>query len=204
MKPFTEDLKFTFDGLTADSICVDAGAHEGNWSYEIWRRYKCKIVALEPMPEYISKAYLRLAGTGALIIPLALHGRSGGSDTFYSHGAMSGPFSDGAPQIVGNIGLPDLMMDLSVPSPTEGHDGARIAVLKLNIEGGEYSVLESILECSTGGKTFASYVDNIIVQPHPIVPDFERRWKAIQEGLAKTHECVFMEKFCWEGWRLKP
>lgn len=185
--PFTESLKFEFPDLTPESICIDAGSHEANWSHEIWSRYKCKIIALEPIPEYIAKTCERLKGTGATIIPLAI-GRHNTVTSFQVHGAMSGPFTEGVSQIVGVISVANLLHHIAAP----------VAVLKLNIEGGEYDVLESIL-----AEGLAGGIDNIIVQPHTCVPDFEARWKKIQERLAETHELVFEEKWCWEGWRLK-
>lgn len=187
MKVFTESLKYEFPDLSSESVVIDAGAHESNWSHAIWEKYGCKIIALEPIPRYIHETFLRLANTGAIIIPLAL-GHHNTVSAFRVHGALTGEFADGQEQIVGVISVGNLLRHIS----------GQIAVLKLNIEGGEFDVLESIL-----AEGLATRIENIIVQPHTCVPDFEARWKAIQEGLAKTHECVWAEPWCWEGWRLK-
>lgn len=185
MKPFTESLKYEFD-LTPESICIDAGSHEGNWSHAIWEKYGCKIIALEPIPRYIHETFLRLENTGAIIIPLAL-GRHNTVSAFRVHGALTGEFADGQEQIVGVISAGNLL----------NHIKGQIAVLKLNIEGGEYDVLEHLLAQDMMGR-----IDNLIVQPHTCVPDFEARWKAIDEGLRRTHELTFFEPWCWSGYSL--
>lgn len=186
MKPFTEALKYEFD-LTPESIVIDAGAHEGNWSHEIWTRYGCKIVALEPIPRYIHETFLRLANTNATIIPMGLGGRSGVT-AFHVHGAMSGEFSDGERQMVGMIGVATLLREIR----------RKIGCIKINIEGGEYELLECVL-----ANGWADQFENIIVQPHSVVQDFEARWKAIDDGLQKTHELVFHESWCWSGYSLR-
>lgn len=186
MKPFTESLKYEFH-LSPDSVVIDAGSHEGNWSHEMWTRYGCKIVALEPIPRYIHETFLRLANTNATIIPMAL-GRHNTVTSFKVHGAMSGAFVEGDEQIVGVLSVGNLLT----------HIVGRIAVLKLNIEGGEFDVLEHIL-----AGDFAPRIDNIIVQPHSCVPDFEARWKSIDEGLQTTHELVWHEHWCWSCYSLR-
>jgi len=188
MKPFTEELKFTFPDLNSESVVIDAGAHEGNWSHEMWTRYGCKIVALEPIPRYIHESFLRLENTNATIIPMAL-GATTRLERFKMHGAMSGLYADGVEQVVGVIGIDHLCHNLTL---------GKVAVLKLNIEGGEFEVLEHILRTEmTHG------FQNIIVQPHTCVPDFEKRWKAIDERLKLTHELVFHEDWCWSGYKLR-
>lgn len=189
MKTFTEADKYEWPGLNELSVVIDAGSHEANWSHEIYQRYRCKIVALEPIPEYVTKTHSRLEGTSAVVIPMALGGWTR-LDSFGVHGAMSGQFaSESHPQVVGVAGIVDLLKLLKIGD---------VDLLKLNIEGGEYEVLEALLQL---GEAFR--FKNIVVQPHTCVSDYAARWKAIQNGLSQTHECIFMEAFCWEGWRLK-
>jgi len=187
MTPFTQELLYQFDGLTLESIVIDAGSHEANWSHRIWEKYGCKIIALEPIPRYIHETFLRLANTNTCLIPMAL-GRWNTVLSFGVHGAMSGQFADGYKQIVGVLDVALLLKDII----------GQVAVLKLNIEGGEYDVLERILEEGLAGR-----ITNIIVQPHTIVPDYEDRWMMIDAGLRETHELVFHEDWCWSGYKLR-
>ena len=194
MKPFTQGLLFEFDGLTPESICVDAGSHEGNWGHEMWSRYKCKIVAFEPLPEYIAKTHERLKGTGAIIMPMALWGGGCSLDAFGVHGAMSGAYSDGGKQLVTKVGIQDLFGILHLVKV----DVDKIGVLKLNVEASEFGILERILENS-----IATRFENIIVQPHNIIPDAESRWKRIDDWLQETHDLVWHADWCWSGYKLR-
>jgi len=58
----------------------------------------------------------------------------------------------------------------------------RIDLMKINIEGGEYDLLEHLLDSA-----FISNIYNIQVQFHDFVPNAESRMNKIQESLSKTH-----------------
>ena len=41
------------------------------------------------------------------------------------------------------------------------------------------------------------------IQFHRCVPDHEKRYLKIREGLLKTHKPTFQENWCWEGFELR-
>ena len=71
-------------------------------------------------------------------------------------------------------------------------------MLKINIEGGEYDLLESILESNIQNK-----IINFQIQFHDFVPNSEIRMKKIQDKLSQTHQITFNYPFVWENWKLK-
>ncbi|TMA87233.1 MAG: FkbM family methyltransferase, partial [Deltaproteobacteria bacterium] len=71
-----------------------------------------------------------------------------------------------------------------------------IALMKINIEGGEYDLLDHLIE--TG---FVSRIDNIQVQFHDFVAEAESRMVRIQERLSQTHAITYQYPFVWENWR---
>ena len=73
----------------------------------------------------------------------------------------------------------------------------RIDLLKLNVEGMEYEILESLLDSGSAAR-FA----NIQVQFHTVAPDWKARYDAIAEGLSKTHEITWRAPWVWENWKL--
>lgn len=75
---------------------------------------------------------------------------------------------------------------------------SEIALMKINIEGGEYELLEHMLD--TG---LVSRVCNFQVQFHDFVPDAYPRMLAIQERLRATHELTYYFPFIWENWKRK-
>jgi hypothetical protein len=75
----------------------------------------------------------------------------------------------------------------------------KVDLIKINIEGGEYDVLESLIETNN-----IQLFENIQVQFHDfIMPNAKERMNAIQEKLSKTHELTYQFEFVWENWKLK-
>ena len=68
--------------------------------------------------------------------------------------------------------------------------------MKINIEGGEYELLEYLLD--TG---LATQIINYQVQFHDFVPDAEARMTAIRERLSQTHTLTYQYEFVWGNWR---
>ena len=68
--------------------------------------------------------------------------------------------------------------------------------MKVNIEGGEYELLEHLLDRALIGR-----IEHLQVQFHDFVPDAERRMKALQARLPLTHALEWQYEFVWESWR---
>ena len=74
-----------------------------------------------------------------------------------------------------------------------------VALLKINIEGGEYALLEYII-----GKGLHKNVKNLQVQFHKIEGvDYKKSHLLIEMALNKTHELTWQYPFVWENWQLK-
>ena len=74
-----------------------------------------------------------------------------------------------------------------------------VDLIKINIEGGEYEVLETLLN-----NNMISIFKNIQVQFHDfIVENAKERMNAIQKKIALTHELTYQYEFVWENWKLK-
>jgi hypothetical protein len=66
----------------------------------------------------------------------------------------------------------------------------------VNIEGGEYELLERMLE-----RGLTERVCDLQIQFHNFSPDAAERMAAIQRGLAATHRPTYQYRFVWENWR---
>lgn len=171
-----ERLRYEYD-LTPESVIIDLGAYMGEWANEIQGRYGCRVVAVEPteyIRDYLGPIINKAAGThnGTM---------SFGGQCYYTSTFETGtheyecfdinPFLESYPQI-----------DL----------------LKVNIEGAEYDVLQHII-----GAGLHTRIKNIQVQFHQIagVP-YEKWYKEIAAGLSKTHSLSWHYPYCWENWKL--
>lgn len=184
MIPFEEKLRFSYP-LTKDSLVINIGGSDGVWARQIYDRYKCHVFVFEPMNDAYAVAKEKLKCLPTVHLFNSAIGAKSGKDTYYGPGDMAGKFNPNPvkyTQEVDVIGIMDLLADLSGP----------IALMELNCEGGEYEILETLL-----ANNAATRFDNIQVQPHTVVPDYEARWKAIEEGLAKTHEITWGKEWTW-------
>lgn len=71
-----------------------------------------------------------------------------------------------------------------------------ISLMKVNIEGGEYQLLEKMLSSD-----LVKNIEYIQIQFHDFVPDAKERRDAIRHSLSKTHVCEWCYEFVWESWR---
>ena len=71
-----------------------------------------------------------------------------------------------------------------------------IDLMKINIEGGEYELLEHMLD-----RSLVSRGDNIQVLCHDITPDSEARMDSILRRIAETHGPTYQYRLVWENWK---
>jgi hypothetical protein len=70
--------------------------------------------------------------------------------------------------------------------------------MKINIEGGEYELLDRMLE--TG---LVERVTAFQIQFHYFVEDAETRMASAQQRLSRTHSPTWQYRFIWENWEKK-
>lgn len=73
-----------------------------------------------------------------------------------------------------------------------------VDLIAINIEGGEYELLERMIE-----KGHINKFDRIQVQFHNVLLDSSDRRDKIISVLNETHDHVFSVPFVWDGFKLK-
>jgi FkbM family methyltransferase len=171
-----EHLRYEYD-LSPDSLVFDIGAYKGDWAREIYRRYQCKLICIEPtnailgfdQGEVINKAASTNEGTI----------RFGGADDRVS------AFADGE-QEYPCFDINELLSE---------HE--EIDLVKINIEGAEYHLLNHVIDAKLHKR-----MKNLQVQFHQVEGEpFEEMYGAIASKLSETHRPTFLYRFCWENWR---
>ena len=176
--------------LTPESIVVDAGGYHGNWAENILRLYDSKIFILEPVNSYyqINKEKFR-ENHGVFVLNYGLS--SAEEDIFLNlDNDSSSVYKKGRGTEKISVKTIDTFM--------RENEIKHINLLKLNIEGSEYEVLEDIIKKKTHYN-----IENIQVQFHVFIEDCVERRKKIQENLSETHCCTYNYEFIWENWTLK-
>jgi FkbM family methyltransferase len=177
--------------LDADARVIDVGGYEGDWTAEMLMRFRCCVDVFEPVPEFADQMRRRFAftervtvhefGLGARDARLPLE--VGGERSSFLHG----------------LGRNSRVIEAEIRDVVAYLDDAEIEradVLKLNIEGAEYELLERLL-----GAGRASTFEFILIQFHDELPDAHGRAEAIERRLGETHDLMWRFPFVWESWR---
>lgn len=188
------DKTFRLDyELNPNSIVFDLGGYLGDWAAAIYCMHSPKIFVFEPVPHFynvIKRRFLKnqqvnvfnfgLSSTnGSVFIDL----KGDATSVFYTNENQENNLE---------IMLVDIVDFLNTNSIKH------IDLLKLNIEGSEYDILDRLID--TG---WIKYIHNIQVQFHDFVKDAKERRDNIRERLSLTHVEKYNFDFIWEGWSLK-
>lgn len=74
-----------------------------------------------------------------------------------------------------------------------------VALVKVNIEGGEYRLIDYIIE-----RGLMKNIGNLQVQFHLIRgADCEKQYSLLAKRISVTHELTWQTPFVWENWELK-
>ena len=183
--------------LTESSVVLDVGGYRGQWASDIFARYLCTVHVYEPVTSFASQLRERYAGNQSIVVHAEGLAATSRSATIYlqrdaSTVTVDGVTSDGAEA-----------MSVELMSVVEAIDSLQVEtidLLKLNIEGLEYELLECLLESG-----YIGMVEHLQVQFHHFVDGSDSRRAAIQEQLKATHRLDYCVPFVWESWnRISP
>lgn len=176
--------------LDQNSLVLDLGGYEGQWASDIYSRYCCTIHVFEPVEDYAASIQRRFAKNQNIVVhPFGF----GAADTTIQIGLgadRSSVFHMSAQTCTGRI--------VKAEDFLKAQGIAHIDLMKINIEGGEYELLEHLLD--TG---LVAQIENIQVQFHDFIPNAEARMHSIQEKLRQSHALTYQVEFIWENWKLQ-
>ncbi|MDX6451138.1 MAG: hypothetical protein QOH16_1187 [Gaiellaceae bacterium] len=176
--------------LSASSVVFDVGGFEGQWASDIVGRFGCTVHVFEPVPDYVTKLKWRFDHNPLVHIhPFGLAGETSKRQMSVDEDRSSA-FKEGDQVLTLEL--------LDIEEFIRREAIGEVDLLKVNIEGGEYELLERLIQ---GGSV--RRINNIQVQFHDFVPNAEPRMRQIQQALAETHELTYAYPFVWENWRRK-
>lgn len=187
MKPFTEEDRYLYN-LTPDSIVLDCGGYEGRWARGISERYGCTVHVLEPVRKFFNQTVKALLNLPKVHVHNCGIGAVDGVVKFSIKGDMTGKFADNPESEWVNIS--------SVEEVFKRLNLEKVDLLKLNIEGSEYDVLERLLD--TG---LIDRIHDFQVQWHDVVPGAEMRRASIISRLEPNRHLTFDHGWVWQNWR---
>lgn len=186
-KDDVQNLKrYNYD-LNSKSLVFDLGGFRGEWASKIYDLYKCEILIFEPVKSFHSNITKKFESEKSIqVFPYGLSSKDEIRQMSVC-GDSSSIFIESEDAL--DIKLVDIKRFI------EEHKIKHIDLIKINIEGGEYELLERLIEVG-----FLTKIDNLQIQFHLINDSSESRMKKIQRSLAKTHGTTYKYKFVWENW----
>ena len=149
-------------------------------------KYGCRSVIFEPIPRFATQCKALFARNSLVTVRAEALGGSDRLSTFSFEADGSSEFGARGTEAI--IDVP--VVDISGVLGNEFVD-----CLKLNIEGGEYEVLERLTQT---GKV--SQCRSVLVQFHRQPPGWEARYDALRARLKETHVQEWAYPMVWEKW----
>lgn len=181
-------LRLNYD-LTENSIVFDLGGYKGEFASAIINKYNSTVYIFEPIPFLFDIIVDRFSNNKKL------HPYCFGlyDSTIKQRISLS---DNGSSLFITNNETMEIQLKNMAEFINE-NEICNIDLVKINIEGAEYSLLESLIH-----HNLISRFKNIQVQFHDfIIPNAAKRMQDIQKQLSKTHELTYQYEFVWENWK---
>jgi FkbM family methyltransferase len=177
--------------LNPNSLFIDLGVHNGDWSARILKEYpNTRGIGFEASDKIYNKVKNRLTDRFKLYNE-AVSDYYGTADFNYI-----GPSGEGSSLHLSGKGKEVNVIKFSDFIITE--DISKVTLLKINIEGSEFEILEDLYKSN-----LLSIFKNIQVQFHTFAHDAENRYSAIRDALRENHVVSYYYPWIWENWELK-
>jgi len=199
IQEFHEGLRYQLP-LTPQSVVLDIGVYEGNFSKTLSEKYHCQIIAFEPVAEFYRIAKKNLEGHPNVRLFNLGVGGSTRRETLHVKGDMTSAFADGPPEEVQIRDIAEVFEEFSkLPVLSIMVDGIfEFDAVKINAESAEFEIMERMIELG-----LHRCVKHLSVQPHPIVENYEPRWQRIMDRMTETHTLAYNAPWVWVGWDRK-
>jgi FkbM family methyltransferase len=185
------NLRFEYN-LNDKSVVLDLGGYEGQWASDIFSRYLCNVIVFEPVQSFSDRIKKRFKLNNNIEVHQYGLGSFSRAETISICGESSSTLKKKSGAESENIQIID------VKDWIKERNISKIDLIKINIEGGEYELLERLIELN-----LIELIENIQVQFHDVAMDSTERMEKIQKELMKTHKPTYQYKFIWENWKKK-
>lgn len=183
----TEHLETLTYPLTKDSIVLDIGGYRGTYSKSIIDRYDPHVFIFEPIKEYYDECCRRFAANPKVkVFNFGLSDKAGRA-TFQKDGIRTSEFIAAAqPEEVEIRDIADVL-------PFD-----KIDLVSINCEGGEYKILNRLLDTN-----LIDRITQLQVQFHDLFPEAKVEREKLRGRLREKFNESFNFEFIWESWQTK-
>jgi len=180
--------------LTKEALVIDVGGYIGDFVAEMVRKFDCRVDVFEPVAEYSAKIRRRFSSNSKVRVVQAGFGVSEKHEFINVEGLGSSVFGGeggaATKEKIRVISAVDYIMSQGYPM---------VDLMKINIEGGEYELLNSILD----NHDLVKKIRYFQIQFHDFVPNAQKMRDEIRKKLSDTHKLMWDFPFIWESWEIK-
>ena len=183
--------------LTSESIVFDLGGYKGDFAAKIYDKFNCYVNIFEPVKEYYLYCENRFERNKK--IKCFNYGLSNENGSF-----LISLDDNRSSLIKNNISehyLPALQEKVLIKSFSEELKILKVEhidLLKINVEGSEFSILADIIS-----RKLITKIKYLQVQFHTFYPNSKKLRDEIRSKLSETHEEEWNYPFVWESWKKK-
>jgi FkbM family methyltransferase len=188
-----QTLRLDYD-LGPGALVFDAGGYHGDWAADVFCRFGCRIEVFEPVASFAEVIAARFARNPSVDVHrYGLAGEDRRDRILLHEGGSSAVMEP-----IGAAGEREEIELRDVVAVMDRLDRDQVDLIKINVEGGEYELLERLLEAETVDRF--RYLQ---IQFHRGAPAAESRMREIQNGLSRTHRRMWSYPWIWESWERK-
>ncbi len=175
--------------LNSGSIAYDVGGYAGDWAEEIYDKYHCSIEIFEPVQDFANAISKKFADKKKVRV----HAFGLADKNQRASITLEGPSSSTHKKSKASSPI-----ELKRAGDFINAHHKKIDLIKINIEGDEYELLEHLIKSGDIKK-----IVDIQLQFHKFVPNAQERSVSLRNKLSKTHYLTYYYPWIWENWRLK-
>ena len=182
------NLMLNYD-LDENSLVFDVGGYKGQGASDLFSMYLPTIYIFEPRAEYTKEIEKRFKKNNKIkVFNFGLSSKKSEDYIYFN--------DDGSTLFLKNKQKEKVRLE-SISDFIKNNNIKRIDLLKLNIEGGEYEVLDNLINSG-----LLNIITNLQIQFHNFFPDAKKKMLDIHKELRKTHHLIYQYEFVMENWQL--
>lgn len=176
--------------LPVNAVVFDLGGYKGEWTDKIRAKYpNVSIYVFEPVKEFYNNLKEKYCNDNRIAVYNFALGEETKETEIY--------LDDNCSSLIAKSGKKEIINIRDIWEFVNTEHIYHIDLMKINIEGAEYKLLEYMIELS-----MHKNVDNIQVQFHDFAPNAIERRDAIQVALRASHHITYEYPFVWENWKI--
>jgi len=184
-----ETLRLEYE-LNESSIVFDVGGYKGDFTDKIFNKFQSHIYIFEPHPEFYNSLKIKYKNNPK--IKVFNYGLSDKSSRISLN-----DLDDGS-SFYKKSDKTYLCEMKEFNSVFEDFKIEKINLMKINIEGGEFPLMDNIIQ-----NNLLNQVENYQIQFHNFVEEASRKRLNIIKSLKNTHNLKWCYEFVWESWKIK-